>query len=243
MTPLFPRVQEVENIFHKILASKEACARLRETFNSSLEDFQESEELNNETFSKVVLDSYSNQDISALLLAICGKSMFDLLRDAYLIPQTFHGKAGENPVLLTSPSGDLLEGKDVSHHTMRRFKTILSQHQPVPRSLVYLADGYDIERYYKHDGSVDQRKTEQSEASYFFMHFLILRSFILHLRRFMQSSGYILQYSKRSTSCSCLLWTGNRREELIKTMMKSQYYFLLICLEDRWLNIWKSLMD
>ena len=32
MTPLFPRVQEVENIFHKILASKEACARLRETF-------------------------------------------------------------------------------------------------------------------------------------------------------------------------------------------------------------------
>lgn len=160
MTPLFPRVQEVENIFHKILASKEACARLRETFNSSLEDFQGSEELNNETFSKVVLDSYSNQDISALLLAICGKSMFDLLRDAYLIPQTFHGKAGENPVLLTSPSGDLLEGKDVSHHTMRRFKTILSQHQPVPRSLVYLADGYDIERSYKHDGSVDQRKTD-----------------------------------------------------------------------------------
>ena len=160
MTPLFPRVQEVENIFHKILASKEACARLRETFNSSLEDFQGSEELNNETFSKVVLDSYSNQDISALLLAICGKSMFDLLRDAYLVPQTFHGKAGENPVLLTSPSGDLLEGKDVSHHTMRRFKDILSQHQPVPRSLVYLADGYDIERYYKHDGSVDQRKTD-----------------------------------------------------------------------------------
>ncbi len=37
--------------------------------------------------------------------------MFDLLRDAYLVPQTFHGKAGENPVLLTSPSGDLLEGE------------------------------------------------------------------------------------------------------------------------------------
>ena len=160
MKPLFPRVQEVENIFHKILSSKEACARLRETFNSSLEDFQGSEELNNETFSKIVLDSYSSQDISALLLAICGKSMFDLLRDAYLIPQTFHGKAGENPVLLPSPSGDLLEEKDVSHHTMRRFKDILSHHQPVPRSLVYLADGYDIERYYKSDGSVDQRKTD-----------------------------------------------------------------------------------
>lgn len=58
MKPLFPRVQEVENIFHKILASKEACARLRVAFNSSLEDFQGSEELNNETFSKIVLDSY-----------------------------------------------------------------------------------------------------------------------------------------------------------------------------------------
>lgn len=78
MKPLFPRVQEVENIFHKILSSKEACVRLRVAFNSSLEDFQGSEELNNEIFSKIVLDSYSNQDISALLHAICGKSMFDL---------------------------------------------------------------------------------------------------------------------------------------------------------------------
>ena len=240
MTPLFPRVQEVENIFHKILASKEACARLRETLNSSLEDFQGSEELNNETFSKVVLDSYSNQDISALLLAICGKSMFDLLRDAYLIPQTFHGKAGENPVLLTSPSGDLLEGKDVSHHTMRRFKSILSQHQPVPRSLVYLADGYDIERYYKHDGSVDQRKTE---ASYFFMHFLILRSFILHLRRFMQSSGIHSSVFKKKHLLLVSIMDRKQERRMIKTMMKLRYCFLHICLEDRWLNIWKSLMD
>lgn len=160
MTTLFPRVQEVENIFHKILESEEACTRLRETFNSSLEDFQGSEELSNEAFSKIILNSYQNQDISALLLSLCGKTMFDLLRDAYLIPQTFHGKAGENPVILTSPSGELLEGKDVSHHTMKRFQDILSQHQKVPRSLIYLADGYDIERYYKHDGSVGQRKKD-----------------------------------------------------------------------------------
>lgn len=160
MATLFPRVQEVENIFHKILESDEACTRLRETINTSMEDYQGSQELNNETFSKIVLDSYKNQDISALLLSLCGKTMFDLLRDAYLIPQTFHGKAGENPVLLTTPEGELLEGKDVSHHTMRRFKDILSRHQCVPRSLVYLADGYDIERYYKHDGSIDSRKTD-----------------------------------------------------------------------------------
>ena len=34
--------------------------------------------------------------------------MFDLLREAYLIPKRFHGKAGKNPVLLTNPEGELL---------------------------------------------------------------------------------------------------------------------------------------
>ena len=37
--------------------------------------------------------------------------MFDLLRDAYLIPKKFHGKSGENPVLLTDVEGKLLESK------------------------------------------------------------------------------------------------------------------------------------
>ena len=48
-----------------------------------------------------LLQSYKNGDVSALLLELCGGSMFDLLRDAYLIPKKFHGKSGENPVLLT----------------------------------------------------------------------------------------------------------------------------------------------
>ena len=44
--------------------------------------------------------------------------MFDLLREAYLIPRKFHGKAGENPVLLTNVEGKLLKdvGKMVSAH-------------------------------------------------------------------------------------------------------------------------------
>ena len=37
--------------------------------------------------------------------------MFDLLRDAYLIPKKFHGKSGENPVLLTDVNGKLLESR------------------------------------------------------------------------------------------------------------------------------------
>ena len=61
MTPLFPRVQEVENIFHKILASKEAFCKTERNIQFKSRRLSGSEELNNETFSKVVLDSYSNR--------------------------------------------------------------------------------------------------------------------------------------------------------------------------------------
>lgn len=169
--------------------------------------------------------------------------MFDLLRDAYLVPQTFHGKAGENPVLLTSPSGDLLEGKDVSHHTMRRFKDILSQHQPVPRSLVYLADGYDIERYYKHDGSVDQRKTDAVRG--ILLLYALPDTKKLHLTAAQVYAIIWDTFFSIQKKHLLLVSIMDRKQErrMIKTMMKSQYYFLLICLEDRWLSIWKSLMD
>ncbi|MFR5150981.1 MAG: DUF4866 family protein [Ruminococcus sp.] len=48
--------------------------------------------------------------------------MFDLLREAYLIPRKFHGKAGENSVLLTNVEGELLPeaGKMVSAHDIRK---------------------------------------------------------------------------------------------------------------------------
>lgn len=45
-------------------------------------------------FSKVLFYAYQNGDISALLLKLCGKSMFDLLREAYLIRNDFTEKQG-----------------------------------------------------------------------------------------------------------------------------------------------------
>ena len=65
--------------------------------------------------------AYQNGDVSALLLELCGKSMFDLLREAYLIPRKFHGKAGENPVLLTNVEGELRPdiGKTLSEAFLR----------------------------------------------------------------------------------------------------------------------------
>ncbi len=44
-------------------------------------------------FVEVLLNAYKNGDVSALLLELCNRSMFDLLKESYLIPKRFHGKA------------------------------------------------------------------------------------------------------------------------------------------------------
>ena len=82
-------------------------------------------------FYRSLFQAYKNGDISALLLELCGRSMFDLLREAYLIPKKFHGKAGENPVLLTDVDGNLLPGKEqaVSGREYEKFRNTYQLHE------------------------------------------------------------------------------------------------------------------
>ena len=150
MKTVLPREQAVEDIFSKILASPEASRRLREVFYQYLDDEHMLVDEDPDHFLQVLFHAYQNGDVSALLLELCGKSMFDLLREAYLIPRKFHGKAGENPVLLTNVEGKLLKdvGKMVSAHDYGKFKETFDRHECVPRSRLYLADGYDIVRSY-----------------------------------------------------------------------------------------------
>lgn len=101
MQTVLPREEAVEGVISKVLESQEACDRLNEVFYEHLENYQEINDDGDRHFAEVLLQSYKNGDVSALLLELCGGSMFDLLRDAYLIPKKFHGKSGENPVLLT----------------------------------------------------------------------------------------------------------------------------------------------
>lgn len=112
MHTVLPREEAVEAIFSKIVASPASCEQLREVVYEHLEDEQIFEKNQAEHFTEVLFQAYKNGDISALLLELCGRSMFDLLREAYLIPKKFHGKAGENPVLLTDVDGNLLPGKE-----------------------------------------------------------------------------------------------------------------------------------
>ena len=120
MKTVLPREQAVEDIFSKILASPEASRRLREVFYQYLDDEHMLVDEDPDHFLQVLFHAYQNGDVSALLLELCGKSMFDLLREAYLIPRKFHGKAGENPVLLTNVEGKLLTKRSFPWGVLRR---------------------------------------------------------------------------------------------------------------------------
>ena len=119
MSTVLPREEAVETIFSKILASPEASGRLSGVFYDHIDDDHRLTDNDRDHFLQVLFHAYQNGDISALLLELCGRSMFDLLREAYLIPKKFHGKAGENPVLLTDADGELLSGERFQSENMQ----------------------------------------------------------------------------------------------------------------------------
>ena len=135
MASLFPREEHAEALFHRILSNPGAEQQLYETFcmeqeNASFEDGGGAEC----SFAKALLQAYENRDISALTIALCNNTMFDLLRTAYLIPYRFHGKNGGNPRLLTDANGEVREEyrNAVSARELRKFHDIYRQHLSVP---------------------------------------------------------------------------------------------------------------
>lgn len=163
MSTVLPREEAVEAIFTKILSSKEACERLGDVFKEHLNEENYSGD-SAENFAEILLRAYKNGDVSAVLLELCGKSMFDLLREAYLIPKKFHGKAGENPVLLTDVKGNLLQENKVSAREYAKFQEIFKHHNCAPRSKIYLADGYDMVRYFTKKMDVEEKKENRSRG-------------------------------------------------------------------------------
>ena len=148
MPTVLPKENEVEQFFSRIMASEGACERLSSVLYDHLSDDDMQTDPDPEHLVQVLLTAYTNGDISALLLELCGRSLFDLLREAYLIPKRFHGKAGKNPELLTTPEGDVIEEKKklVTKHEFEKFRDVYKNHSCAPRSKLYLADGYDLMR-------------------------------------------------------------------------------------------------
>lgn len=95
MPTVLPKENEVEQFFSRIMASEGACERLSNVLYDHLSDDDMQTDPDPKHLVQVLLTAYTNGDISALLLELCGRSLFDLLREAYLIPKRFHGKAGK----------------------------------------------------------------------------------------------------------------------------------------------------
>ena len=149
---LFPREEKAELLFEKILKDPEACRRLTETFYESMDADTDIEcgYLPPEKFAYALLDAYKNRDLTALLMAICHNSMFDLLRNSFLAPFRFNADGQENPVFLTDEKGNFLreKGIHVSDRDYDRFRRIYREKQGVK---MYLAYGYRKRHAYDED--------------------------------------------------------------------------------------------
>ena len=106
---IFPREEKTEVLFQKILNDPWACEKLQETFcNYLFCDDEINSYLSPLEFSQALFNAYHNRDLSAFLMAICENTIFDLLRNSYLIPYRFNADGIENPVIMTDDNGLLL---------------------------------------------------------------------------------------------------------------------------------------
>ena len=59
-------------------------------------------------FTEALFNCYSNKDLSAFLMAISQNTLFDLLRNSFLIPYRFNADGKQNPIIMTDDNGILL---------------------------------------------------------------------------------------------------------------------------------------
>ena len=149
---IFPREEKSEILFDKILADPWACEKLRDTFCNHLfcnDDFDCN--LSPEEFAKALLAAYLDRDLSAFLMSICNNTMFDLLRNSYLIPYRFNSDGNTNPVIMTDDSGNLLPEfkKSVHEKDYQHFHEIYSHMSP--NQNMYLAKAYRYSHKYSDD--------------------------------------------------------------------------------------------
>lgn len=158
---IFPREENAEHIFKKILENNDACERLRELF---YEEFANSgdRDLSEKQFVKALFDAYQNRDLSAFLMEICGNSMFDLLRNAFLIPMRFNDKGVTNPVRLTDAEGELIKqtsvNKQISQKQYKMFQQILNQADDIPDYEICLAYGFREKHDYRNKNEINTMK-------------------------------------------------------------------------------------
>ena len=155
---IFPREEHSDILFQKILNDPWACEKLQATFCDFLfcnDEFDHP--LSPEEFSKALFESYKNRDLSAFLMGICQNTIFDLLRNSFLIPYRFNADGKQNPIIMTDEKGLLLPEYDNPF-----YKKEYSTFQKIYHDLesdrnIFLAQAYR----YSHDYGPNHMNIEQ----------------------------------------------------------------------------------
>lgn len=104
MSTIFPREEKAEQIFDEILKNPHACERLKDTFFEAIPSAEESEgagtDIPGTVFAAALFTAYENKDLSAFMMAVCNSSVFDLLRNSFLISIRFNDKVWKIPYFL-----------------------------------------------------------------------------------------------------------------------------------------------
>lgn len=164
MSTIFPREEKAEQIFDRILTNPNACERLKNTFFEAIPSAEESEgagtDITGTVFAAALFNAYENKDLSAFLMAVCNNSVFDLLRNSFLIPIRFNDKGVENPVLLTDDKGNLLN--EFKNHLYEKkykmFHKLYEEQDEIPDYQMYMADGFRENHSYTDSGEIVTEK-------------------------------------------------------------------------------------
>ena len=141
---LFPREEKSDILFKKISEDKWACEKLMETFCSYL-------------FSNDGVD-LPDSPSSTFLMAICQNTVFDLLRNAFLIPYRFNADGKQNPMIMTDENGMLLPEykRSIHEREYRHFHEVYTD-LGAPKN-IFLAQAYR----YSHSYTSDDMEPEQN---------------------------------------------------------------------------------
>ena len=156
---IFPREEKAEVLFDKILSDKWAYNKLFQTFCDNLFCNDDSEAiLSPLQFTEALFNCYSNKDLSAFLMAISQNTLFDLLRNSFLIPYRFNADGKQNPIIMTDDNGILLpEYKNTVHE--KDYQHFYNIYQNLHNNKnIFLAKAYRYSHIYGDDPSIIEQQ-------------------------------------------------------------------------------------
>lgn len=152
MSTIFPREEKTDLLFKKILENPEACRILTDTVYDELDPDSDGavRYLGPEHFTRALFNAYTNRDLTALLIALTGNSMFDLLRNSFLIPFKFDEDGSNNPIILSDENGHLRSDLpiEVPDKDYERFH---KEYRQITDCRMYLAYGWRLHHVYQPD--------------------------------------------------------------------------------------------